>query len=210
MLGAGVMLSACSPVQMGAAAIVGNQRISQSTLAANVTELQSGIAKYPAQELQISSAQAPKVTLNLMLEFALWNRIAKDAGVTASPAQVEDAVTRLKQSAQQSAKKQGGTAEVLLLDNGLTPRTLPGYARALVEQGALEQKFNGGKPVSSRAEQTKVSAQMTRLQEQGIKELDIKVNPQYGKFDPRQGVVAAPDLLSKPVASAAGGAPAAS
>lgn len=198
MLGAGVMLSACSPVQMGAAAIVGNQRISQATLSANVTDLQSAMAKVPAQQLQITSAQAPKASLTLLLQFAVWNRAAKDAGVTVTQAQVDQAVDGIKQAEKQNPAQ--------VIDYAITDRTLQDYARLEVQQSVMIAKVNGGKAPSSQADQTKVQAALGKIENRAVKELNIKVNPQYGKFDPQQGIVATPDLLSKSASSAAQGA----
>ena len=47
-LGAGLVLTACSPVQVGSAAIVGNQRITIATLDTEVTNLSQTVKLYPA------------------------------------------------------------------------------------------------------------------------------------------------------------------
>lgn len=227
MLGAGVMLSACAPVQMGAAAIVGNQRISQSTLSAKVDGLQSALAQYPAQEVQMTPSRAPKAVLGLLIQFRIWDRVAKDAGISVTPAQVTKGVQAAEgqfeqQAAQQlqQMQQQGGSvsraelqqlAHIMALNYGVSPQLMNDYGRTAAQQIAVETKLNGGKPVTSQAEYNRVVPKLTAAINTAVKELNIKVNPQYGKLDPSQGTIAdSPDVLSKPANSAAAAGAAAS
>lgn len=227
MLGAGVMLSACAPVQMGAAAIVGNQRISQATLSSKTADLKNALAKYPAQEVQMTPARAPQAVLGLLVQFGIWDRIAKDNGISLTPAQARngeqlaqnqfrsDAVQQLEQMQQEGASVSPSEVplltSIMALNNGVSPQLMSEYGRSVAEQVALMAKLNGGKPVTTQAEYTKLTPKLTAAVNKAVKELNIKVNPQYGKFDPSQGtVVAGPDTLSKPASSpSAAAAPAA-
>lgn len=227
MLGAGVMLSACAPVQMGAAAIVGNQRISQSTLSRDVTGLQGAIARYPAQQVQMTATRAPKAVLGLLVQFGIWDRVAKDTGVSVTAAQVSDGENRARQQFEQEAaqqlqqmEQQGGSvsqaelqqlAQIMQLNYGVSPQLMPAFGRNVAQQVAVETKLNDGKPVTSQAEYNRVVPKLTAAINTAVKELNIKVNPQYGKLDASQGtIVDSPDVLSKPASPAAAAGAAAS
>jgi hypothetical protein len=56
-LGAGLLVTACSPVKMGAAAIVGNQRVTIANLDTEVTNLSQTAKLYPGV-VQLSAACA--------------------------------------------------------------------------------------------------------------------------------------------------------
>ena len=62
-LGACAVLAACSPVHMGAAAIVGNQRITVSSLDTQVSNLQTAAKPY-GSAIQTTSAQQPGQVLS--------------------------------------------------------------------------------------------------------------------------------------------------
>ena len=67
-LGAGLVVTACSPVQLGAAAIVGNQRITIATLDTEVTNLSQTLKLYPGT-VQLSQAQQTQQTLSWLIRF---------------------------------------------------------------------------------------------------------------------------------------------
>lgn len=198
-LGAGVMLAACAPVQMGAAAIVGDQAISQSTLGAQVSNLQSAAAKYPAGTIQLTSAQMPQAVLSWLVRFAIENRAAQNAGISVTPAQVQQGVAAIQMQARQYAAQSGlPSPTAVLLSSGIAPQMITDLGRYQAQELQLAEKANGGKLPTTQAEANTVTAALSKGTCQAAKALNIQVNPKYGRLDYSQySVVAAPDVLSK-------------
>ena len=89
-LGAGLVLTACSPVQAGSAAIVGNQRITIATLDTEVTNLSQTVKLYPAT-VPLSQVEQTQQTLTWLIRFQINEALAKQEGITVSAAQAEKA-----------------------------------------------------------------------------------------------------------------------
>src|ERR1700749_3220719 len=80
-IGAGVLLTACSPLQIGAAAIVGNQRITEAALDSDGSNLEATASQHPS-EVTITSAEMPSAVLNWLFPFQLYDKMASQAGIT--------------------------------------------------------------------------------------------------------------------------------
>jgi len=196
--GACALLSACSPVQMGAAAIVGNQRITQATLDAQVTSLQSAAAKYPGQ-VQLTAAQVPQAVLGWLIKFAVEDRAAGGAGITVSQSQIQAGVADIESQAAEYAQESGGSAQAVLLSSGISPQMLTDLGKYQAQQLAIAEKDNGGKLPSTTAQDNAVNAALTKSACESAKSLNIQVNPQFGRFDYSQyTVVDGNQLLSRP------------
>ena len=76
LLGVGLLVTACSPVKMGAAAITGNQRITIATLTTEVTNLSQAVKMYPGT-IQMSSAQQTQETLTWLVRFQINEELAR-------------------------------------------------------------------------------------------------------------------------------------
>ncbi len=198
-LGACALLAACSPVQMGAAAVVGDQRVTTSALDTQVANLQSAVKPYGAS-LPITAAQMPAEVLSWMIRFQVADQVAAANGISVTDAQAEAGLNALSPVAQQNGFK--STAE-LLVANGVPPQLFGQVGRWEAQQEAFARKQNGGKDPTTATEQNAFTSAYTKAQCQAAKSLDIKVNPQYGRLDYTQlAVVAAPDTLSRPEPSA--------
>src|ERR1035438_6038888 len=82
-LGVGLAATGCSPVKMGAAAIVGNQRITIATLDTEVTNLSQTAKLYPGV-VQLSAAQETQQTLSWLVRFKINEQLAQQDGMTVS------------------------------------------------------------------------------------------------------------------------------
>ena len=102
-LGAGLLVTGCSPVKFGAAAITGNQRITIATLTTEVTNLSQAVKMYPGT-IQMSSAQETQETLTWLVRFQINEELARQAGITVTPAQAEAALAEIYAA----AKANGG------------------------------------------------------------------------------------------------------
>ena len=208
-LAAGAMLTACGQVKMGAAAVLSSSpRISASTVAAQVTNLNQGYLRYKGKvTLQYPVSRMPQQVLGWLVKFRVRDELAAMQGIRVTPAQVQRAMAQIRAQAQSSP----GTSVNLVplaVANGLPPDQLPALARYQAIQTALVNRLDGGKlPKSSTALQA-LGSQFNKAECQAAKNLDIRINPQYGRLDYAQySIIPASTTLS---AAAGPPAPAAS
>jgi hypothetical protein len=202
--GACVLLAACSPVKMGSAAIVGNQRITSATLDSDVSNLQQAVAQ--AGGNQIPASQQPQAVLAWLVRFAIVDKVAHDNGITVNQSQIDSALGQITEELEQGAEQNGTSFNGLtgaLADNGLPPNLVDALGQWEAQELAYIQKQNGGKLPTSQADATKAEAQVTKADCQAADSLHIQVNPQYGQLDydsssALYGVTAPVSLLSLP------------
>jgi hypothetical protein len=194
-LGACAVLAACSPVQVGAAAVVGNQRITVSSLDTQVSNWQEA-AKHYGTGIQLTTAQAPSAVLSWLIRFAVMDQVAADNGISVTEAQSQAGLSSLSTVAKQNGFS--GTSQ-LLIANGVPPQLFPQVGQWDAQQTAYGLKANGGKVPTTTTEQNNVSAAVTKAQCTAAKSLNIQISPQFGRLNYTQlAVVPAPDTLSKP------------
>jgi hypothetical protein len=196
-IGACVVLAACSPVQMGAAATVGSQRITTSSVDTQVSSLQAAAAKY-GSAVTITPAQMPASVLSWLIRFQVMNQVAAANGITVTQAQSAQGLSSLSAVATQNGFH--STAE-LLVASGVAPSMFSQVGTWEAQQDAFAKMNNGGKEPTSTAEQNAFTTAIDQAQCTAAKSLNIKVSPQFGRFDyspSALGVVPAPDTLSRP------------
>jgi hypothetical protein len=184
-LGACLLLSACGSVQMGAAAIVGNQRITQATLDSQISNFEEASANYPGQ-VQVTSADAPSAVLSWLIRFAIENRMASDAGITVSETEIQAGVASVNQEIAEEQEEEGGAATsptVGLLNAGLPPQLSTELGQYQAQLDAFAAKANGGTLPSTTAQNNAVTTAVSKAQCTAAKSLNIRVNPQYGVFN---------------------------
>lgn len=198
-LGGGVLLAACSPAKVGAAAVVGDQRITVSALDTQVSSLEAAAKPYGA-EVQLTSAQMPAAVLSWLIRFAISDQMAASAGISVTQAQVQQGVADINSQAASAAQQNGfSSPEAVLVSVGIPPQMLPALGRYQAQQIAYAKQVNGGKLPTTTAENDTVTAALAKAQCSAAKSLNIQVNPQFGRLDYSQyTVVPAPDTLSRP------------
>ena len=193
-LGACAVLAACGPVQAGAAAIVGDQRITVSSLDTQVSNLQT--AAKPYSGLPLTTAQMPRAVLSWLIRFAVMDQVADSNGISVTQAQAQAGLSSLSSLASQNGFS---STSQLLIANGLPPQLFQDIGRWDAQQTAYGLKVNGGKEPASTDEQNTVNTAITKAQCTAAKSLNIQVSPQFGRLDYTQfSVVPAADTLSKP------------
>ena len=90
-IGAALVATGCSPVKLGAAAIVGNERITIATLDTEATNLSRTAKLYPAT-VQLSQVQETQQTLTWLIRFMINDELARQTGITVSTAQAQSAL----------------------------------------------------------------------------------------------------------------------
>lgn len=211
-LAAGAVLTACGQVKMGAAAVMSSSpRISASTLAAQVTNLNQGYLRYKGKvTLQYPVSQMPQQVLGWLVKFRVRDELAAAQGIRVTPAQVQRAMAQIRAQAQSSS----GTAVNLVplaVANGLPPDQLTALARYQAIQTALVNRLDGGKLPKSNTALQALGSQFNKAECQAAKNLDIRINPQYGRLNYAQySIIPAPDTLSKAGGPSVSASPAAS
>ena len=204
-IGVGLMATGCAvtPLKMGSAAIVGDERISVATLGSQVTNLNSAVSQYPGV-ISLSPAQQTQATLTWLIRYQINDEIARQAGITVTAAQSQAALTAAYASAASSAEQQGVTnvtPTLILAGSGVPPDTSAQLGRYEAIANQYVKMANGGKAPTSTAAQTAADAKLASAECQAAKALNISVNPQYGQLDYSQyEVVSVPN----PVARSAG------
>jgi SurA N-terminal domain len=201
-LGACAALTACAPVQAGAAATVGSQRITVSALDTQVSNLQAA-AKPFGKSYTLTASEAPQAVLSWLLRFAIMDQVAASEGITVTQAEANAGLASLSSVASQNGYS---SATELLVANGVPPTLFPQLGQWEAQQDAYALKQNGGKEPSSTAEQNAFTTAIDKSQCTAAKSLNIAVSPQFGRFDystastakTSLSVVDAPDTLSQP------------
>lgn len=198
-LGACAVLAACSPVKMGAAAIVGDQRITVSTLDSQVSNLQAAAKPY-GSEIQLKPAEMPNAVLSWLIRFAIQDEANSSAGITVTQKQVQQGIASINAQAAQAASQESlSSPKAALVNAGISPQMLPALGRYQAQEIAYAEQVNGGKLPTTQAENNTVTAALTKAQCTAAKSLSIQVNPQFGRLDYSQyTVVASPNTLSQP------------
>jgi hypothetical protein len=199
-LGAGLLLTACSPLKMGAAAVVGNQRITMATLDTEVTNLSQTAKLYPGV-VQLSAVQETQETLSWLVQFKINEQLAQQAGITVSTAQAQQALAQSYASAKASAQSSGVqnvTLNLILAHAGIPPNMYAELGRYLAIETQFIEQVNGGKIPTAQAAQTATDAKLQRAQCVAAKTLQIEINPQFGQLNYTQDqIVSVPGTVSR-------------
>jgi hypothetical protein len=211
MIGVGLVTGcAVTPVKMGSAAIVGNERISIATLGTEVTNLNQAAKQYPGV-VTLTPTEATQTTLTWLIRYQVTEEVARQAGITVSDSQAQAALQAAYQSAAASAEQQGLTnpsLDLILAASGIPPGTAAELGRYEAISVEYLKIANGGTTPTSSSAQTAASSKLNLAECQAAKSLNIMVNPQFGQLDYSQlQVVSAPNPVARPPGPAASPSP---
>jgi hypothetical protein len=180
--GACVLLAACSPLKMGSAAIVGNQRITSATLDSDVSSLQGATDAGN----QIPASQQPQEVLSWLIRFAIRDKTASENGISVNQTQIDTALAEVNTQLQENAESNGtgydGLAGTLADDYGLPPNLLKDLGQFEAQETAYVQKVNGGKLPTTQTQDDNAVAKVTKADCRSANALHIQVSPQYGQL----------------------------
>ena len=192
-LTAGLAVAGCAPVNIGAAAIVGNQGISVANLDTQAGKLASAANAY---KVQITQQQITQVTLGRLILLQIGDRVAGSAGITVTPAQGQSELNSLLKQQEQSSGT-SLTQDQLLTEIGFAPDLASELGRYLAIVNQYETSANGGTAPTSAS--SPAVTEFNHAQCLAAKSLNIKVNPQFGRLDYTDyAVVNGPDTVSRP------------
>jgi folylpolyglutamate synthase/dihydropteroate synthase len=175
-LASGAAVAACGSVKMGAAAIVGDQRISAAQLSTEVAKYHSKIQQ------QFPASQTAQQVLGWMVSFQVADRMAQRYGITITPAQQQQALTGITDAVK--AQNPGVNLGELAAAIGLPPDLVNDFGRYEAIQTAVLGRLDGGKPpASGSAAAQALTTQFGASQCRAAKSLAIQINPQFGALD---------------------------
>jgi SurA N-terminal domain len=202
-IGVGLVVAGCAvtPVKLGSAAIVGNQRISVSTLNSQVMNLSRAAKQYPGV-VTLTAAEQTQAALTWLIRYQVNEKLASQQGITISPAQAAAALQSAYENAKAAAEEQGvtnATLALILAASGIPPDTSAELGRYEAIADQYMKNVNGGTaPATGSAAATAAGNKLTDAECLAAKALDIQVNPQYGQLDFSQlQVVPAPPAVSR-------------
>ncbi|GAA4565947.1 hypothetical protein [Planotetraspora kaengkrachanensis] len=172
---AGVALSACGPVQAGAAAIVGKERISTSDLDTKIQEFRKDLAANKMTEDQLGL----RIPLSQLILLRLANgkqyvQLGQEKGVSVSQRDIDDIVAA-----------QGGQSQI---DKALLQSGVPlSVGREFISSLIIQQKMIDSMGAGQDEQSQQIAVQ--KLTQEVDSKVPVRFNPRYGKFDPQQGFV---------------------
>jgi SurA N-terminal domain len=196
----GGLIAGCAPVQMGAAATVGSQRISSSQFNTEVSNL-TVAAKPFSKAVQLTAAQIPKDVLEWLIRFQVRESLASSEHISVTASQRDQALEDIYQQAAAQAQQEGVsnvTLPELAVANGLPPNLLDELGRYQAIEIAYAEAHNGGKLPTATATVNAITKQFNTAECLVYKDDSVKVNPQYGMLNySSYTVVASADTLSR-------------
>lgn len=178
-LAAAVALSACDSDQVGAAAVIGDDRLTVSELHEQVEQAQA-LEGFDVQAAGgVAGFQRDLLTRHIQHE--IFEQLAAEEGIEITGAQIDDAIEQFE------AQNPEGDLGPLLAQNGYTEEAFrAGLTDQLIAEAYLAE--NGG-------DQNALTERLIEIGE----ELGIKVNPRYGSWGDQLAVTADSGSISKPV-----------
>ncbi len=173
--------TACGPNQLGAAAIVGDERIT-------IAEVQNAVETTRAlQDEQSVLVRGPALAARREVERRVIDQIflrtAQELGVSATDTEISSLIDAQR-------KDLGGQEQFLraLASNGLNESQVQDVFRTQVLSRKIAEKLAGGAKVSAAELDSRLQQKLIAV----AAGMRIKVNPRYGEFNPSSGDIDQP------------------
>ncbi|CAB5240233.1 unannotated protein [freshwater metagenome] len=186
-----LLLSGCS--QVGAAATVGNTKISQATVQASIDSILAERAKIDTSQMQLEIGEdLNRSQLRLHLLSQILNDVSKKVKMTVSKAEID---TR-----RASILEQVGGVEKLptaLVGAGISPLDFDLYLQSIIISDKLSQALT-----ASGVAEADIGTQIQKLVVDMANEEKVVVNPRYGVWDAVNANIVATDAAGSAVTPA--------
>ena len=186
-----LFLTGCS--QVGAAATVGDTKITQATVQGSIDSILAERAKVDTTQMKLETGEAlNRSQLRFHLLSTLLRAVGGELKLTVSKAEID---TRRASILNQV----GGAASLpnALVNAGIAPEDLDIYIEAISYSDKISQKLQ-----AAGVTQDQVGAEIQKLVVAKAKDLGVTVNPRYGKWDATVADVVATDSASPAVTPA--------
>ena len=182
------LLAGCS--QVGAAATVGDTKITQATVQASVDAILSERAKVDTTQMQLETGS----TLNVsQLRFHLLGTLLRELGQ-----ELKLNVTKAEIDSRRASilEQVGGEAALpnALVNAGIAPQDLDRYIEAIAYSDKISQKLT-----AAGVTEDQLGLEIQKLVVAKAKEIGVTVNPRYGKWDPTNADVIPADSAESAV-----------
>ena len=185
---AALLLTGCS--QVGAAATLGDVKITQATVQGSVDSILAERAKVDTTQMQLETGEAlNRGQLRFHLYSALLRAIGEEIKIEVTKAEID---TR-----RANILGQVGGAESLpveLVNAGIAPGDLDQY----IELISFSEKISQALAASGVAED-QIGIELQKLVAAKANELGVTINPRYGKWDAEVADIVADDPASSAV-----------
>ena len=185
-----LLLSGCS--QVGAAATIGETKITQEVVQGSIDSILAERAKIDISQMELQTGADLNLSqLRFQVLTVLIREVGKDFKVEASKAEID---TRRDGILEQV----GGEAGLpkALAGAGIAPANLDLYLEAVIVSGKISDAI-----VASGVTEDLLGGEITRLVAAKAAQLKVEVNPRYGKWDPISADVVPVDSAGDAVTS---------
>ena len=166
------LLAGCS--QVGAAATVGDTKITQATVQASVDAILSERAKVDTTQMQLETGSSLNVS---QLRFHLLGTLLRELGQ-----ELKLNVTKAEIDSRRASilEQVGGEAALpnALVNAGIAPQDLDRYIEAIAYSDKISQKLT-----AAGVTEDQLGQEIQKLVVAKAKEIGVTVNPRYGKWD---------------------------
>lgn len=191
---AAAVLTGCGgrPVQAGAAAVVGPDRITESAVQARVAEFRAQAARLPSGQYQEQAGLVGATVSGMIFSEVVEHALAEHR-LTVSD-------TEIAQARADQAQAWGGEAgleQMLLLKHAVPAGEIDTFHREQI--GLQKLAALGGQQIGT----TEGNKTVHQLLAEAAGELKVTVNPRYGSWDAQQAVLESPSEEWLPQSGAA-------
>jgi SurA N-terminal domain len=183
-----LLLTGCS--QVGAAATVGDTKITQATVQGSIDSILSERTKVDTSQMQLETGESlNRSQLRFHLLSKLLRALGEELKIEVTKAEID---TRRASITEQV----GGAASLpnALVSAGIAPADLDTYIEAISFSDKISQAL-----IAAGVTEDQVGAEIQKLVVAKSNELGVTVNPRYGKWDPKVADVVANDSASSAV-----------
>jgi len=183
-----LLLTGCS--QVGAAATLGDTKITQATVQGSIDSILAERAKVDTTQMQLETGESlNRGQLRFHLLSALLRAVGEELKLTVTKAEID---TRRASIVEQV----GGVSALpnALVNAGIASADLDTYIEAISISDKISQAL-----VASGVAQDQVGAELQKLVVAKAKELGVTVNPRYGKWNAETADIQAADPASTAV-----------
>ena len=185
---AALLLTGCS--QVGAAATLGDVKITQATVQGSVDSILAERAKVDTTQMQLETGEAlNRGQLRFHLYSALLRAIGEEINIEVTKAEID---TRRANILEQVGGAESLPAE--LVNAGIAPGDLDQY----IELISFSEKISQALAASGVAED-QIGIELQKLVAAKANELGVTINPRYGKWDAEVADIVADDPASSAV-----------
>ncbi|MBU6255540.1 MAG: SurA N-terminal domain-containing protein [Actinomycetales bacterium] len=185
------LLAGCS--QVGAAATVGDTKITQATVQASVDAILSERAKVDTTQMQLETGSTLNVSqLRFHLLGTLLRKLGQELKLNVTKAEIDSRRASI-------VDQVGGEAALpnALVNAGIAPQDLDRYIEAIAYSDKISRKLT-----AAGVTEDQLGQEIQKLVVAKAKEIGVTVNPRYGKWDATTADVVAADSAESAVTPA--------